>query len=195
MGLAILILGLVLFIGAHGFVTFREPRAALLGRLGEGPYKLLFSAVSAVGLVLIVYGYGLYRSTDWIAIWDPPRWTRHATSLLMLLSVVFFLAAYLPGHIKRALKHPMLAGVKLWAFAHLISNGDLGSIVLFGSLLAWAVYARIAVKRREHTEPPAPVIVSGWRNDAAAVVVGVIIYLALGYVFHPLLIGVPAFTR
>ncbi len=194
MGLAILILGLAVFIGAHGFVTFREPRAALLARFGEGLYKALFSVVAAIGLVLIVYGYGLYRSTDWIPIWDPPRWTRHASALLMLFSIIFVLAAYLPGHIKRTLKHPMLAGVKLWAFAHLISNGDLGSIVLFGSLLAWAVYARIAVKRRERTEPRPAVVVSGWRNDAVAVVVGVIVYFALGYIFHPLLIGVPAFT-
>jgi NnrU protein len=98
-----------------------------------------------------------------------------------------------PGHIKRALKHPMLAGVKLWALAHLIANGDLGSIILFGSVLAWAVYDRVSLKHR--TDPGAPPIpMGGWRNDAIAVVVGVLVYLALGFLFHPIVIGVPAFT-
>jgi uncharacterized membrane protein len=98
-----------------------------------------------------------------------------------------------PGHIKHTLKHPMLAGVKLWAFAHLITNGDLGSIILFGSILAWAVYDRIAVKQREPqgaAASPSPV---SWRNDIVAVVVGTLVYLALGFVFHPVVIGVPAF--
>jgi len=195
MGLLILICGLLLFIGAHGFVTMRGRRARLIRRFGEGPYKLVFSLVSVIGIGLIAYGFALYRSTGWIDLWYPPRWTRHVAVLLMWPAVVLLLAAYLPGHIKRAAKHPMLIAVKLWALAHLLANGDLGAVILFGSLLAWAVYDRIAVKRRESageipTSPPA----DGWSNDAIAVGVGTLIYLALGFVFHPVVIGVPAFA-
>jgi uncharacterized membrane protein len=195
MGLLILLCGLALFIGAHLFVTMRERRAALIARVGEGPYKLGFSLISVLGIVLIAYGFGLYRATGWVDLWSPPRWTRHLAALLMWPAVVLLLAAYLPGYIKRAAKHPMLVGVKLWALAHLLTNGDLGSMLLFGSFLAWAVYDRIAVKRREatgqiSTSPAA----GGWSNDLIAVVVGTLVYLALGLVFHPVAIGVPAFT-
>jgi uncharacterized membrane protein len=192
MGLTIMIVGLVAFLGIHAFVTCREQRAQVIARYGEGPYKLGFSLVSALGLALIVYGFARYRATGWIDVWFPPPWTRHVAVALTLPAVVFVVAAYIPGHIKRALKHPMLAGVKLWALAHLIANGDLGSIILFGSILAWAVYDRISLKHR--TDPGAPPIpVSGWRNDAVAIVVGVLAYLALGLLFHPWVIGVPAF--
>ena len=195
MGLLILICGLLLFIGAHGFVTMRGQRARLIGRFGEGPYKLVFSLVSVIGIGLIAYGFALYRSTGWVDLWYPPRWTRHVAVLLMWPAVVLLLAAYLPGHIKRAAKHPMLIAVKLWALAHLLANGDLGSVILFGSLLAWAVYDRIAVKRRERAgEIATSVPADGWSNDAIAVGVGTLIYLALGFVFHPVVIGVPAFT-
>ena len=96
------------------------------------------------------------------------------------------------GEIKRVLKHPMLVAVKIWAAAHLCANGDLGGMILFGAVLAWAVYDRITLKRR--TDPGAPPIpVGGWRNDAIAVVVGTILYLALGFVFHPVVIRLPAF--
>lgn len=193
MGIAVLLLGLGLFVGGHVFVTRRAARARVIARWGEGPYKLSFSLVAVLGLVLIAYGFGLYRSTGWLDIWYPPRWTRHVAALLMWPAIVLLFAAYLPGHIKRAARHPMLAGVKLWALAHLIANGDLGSILLFGSLLAWAVYARIAAKQREVTEGPAAVPVAGWRNDAIALVVGTLVYLALGFTFHPIAIGRPAF--
>jgi uncharacterized membrane protein len=103
-------------------------------------------------------------------------------------------AAYIPGRIRRALKHPMLAGLKIWALAHLLANGDLGSIILFGALLAWAVVARIAAKRRDevgdHGGPAAAP--AGWRNDVLAIVIGTVVYLAFLIWLHPLLIGVPA---
>jgi uncharacterized membrane protein len=193
MGLLIMVVGLAAFLGAHVFVTRREPRAQAIARWGEGPYKLAFSLVSALGLALIVYGFARYRATGWIDVWSPPAWTRHVAAALTLPAVVLVVAAYVPGHIKRVLKHPMLAGVKLWALAHLVANGDLGSIILFGSILAWAVYDRISLKRRSDPGAP-PIPVGGWRNDAIAVVVGVLVYLALGLVFHPVVIGVPAFT-
>jgi len=187
MGLAIMIIGLAVFLGNHTFVTFRPQRAALIARLGEGPYKGLFALVSLVGILLIGYGFGAYRAAGYIDIWMPPRWTRHVTELLVWPAMIAVVAAYVPSEIKRVLKHPMLVGVKLWAVAHLISNGDLGSI------LAWAVYDRISLKRR--TDAPAPAVATGggYRNDFIVVVVGTLVYFVLGFWFHPLVIGVPVF--
>ena len=190
MGLAILILGLAIFIGTHVFVSLRGERERLIARIGEGAYKGVFSLISILGVVLIVYGY---RRTEFIAIWYPPAFLRHLTVALMWPAFVFLAAAYIPGRIKQALKHPMLVGVKLWAFAHLLSNGDLGGIVLFGSILGWAVYDRISLKRRADPGGP-PIPVGGWKNDVVAIVVGTLVYLAVGFVFHPLA-GVPVFGR
>jgi uncharacterized membrane protein len=194
MGLAIMILGLAVFIGAHVLVTLREQRAGVIARLGEGRYKGLFSLVSLLGIILIGYGFARYRAAGYIDVWYPPAWTRHVTDLLVWPAIVCVVAAYIPGDIKRLLKHPMLVGVKLWALAHLISNGDLGSIILFGSILSWAVFDRISLKRR--SDPGAPPFPTGGRgNDVLAVVLGTLLYLALGFWFHPYVIGVPAFAR
>jgi uncharacterized membrane protein len=192
MGLALEILGLVVFLGAHMFVTMRERRAGVVARLGEWPYRGLFSLVSIIGIVLIGYGFASYRAAGMIMIWYPPAWTRHIVVALMWPSSIMITAAYIPGNIKRVLKHPMLAGVKTWAFAHLCANGDLGSIILFGSVLAWAVYDRITLKRRKDSGAP-PIPDGGTKNDIIAIVVGTLVYLALGFVFHPIVIGVPAF--
>jgi uncharacterized membrane protein len=191
----ILILGLVIFLGTHVFSMRREARAAAIARLGEGPYKGLYSLLSLLGLVLVVWGFGRYRANDWIDVWYPPVWTRHLALLLVWAAFVCLAAAYLPGRIKRALKHPMLAGVKIWALAHLLANGDLGSILLFGSILAWAVMARISVKRRrdevrDHGGPVSEP--SGWRNDILALAIGTVLWFAFARWLHPLLIGVPA---
>ena len=147
--MALLILGLIVFLGTHVFTMARGPRARLIERIGEGPYKGLYSLVTLAGLILIVVGYGQYRAHGWIDVWHPPMWTRHLALVLVWIAFVMVAAAYFPGRIKGALKHPMLAGVKVWALAHLLANGDLGSILLFGSILAWAVAARISVKRRD----------------------------------------------
>ena len=192
MGLAIEILGLVLFLSAHVFVSLRTNRAALISSFGHGPYLGLFSLVSIVGVVLIGYGFARYRAEGLIPLWYPPHWTRHIVVALMWPASIAVVAAYIPGDIKRVLKHPMLVGVKIWAAAHLCANGDLGGIILFGSVLAWAVYDRITLKRR--TDPGAPPVpIGGRRNDIIAIIVGTILYLALGFVFHPIVIGVPAF--
>jgi uncharacterized membrane protein len=193
MGLLILIIGLVILLGAHVFVTFREHRAGLIARLGQGGYRGLFSVVSLIGLALVVWGYGEYRAHEWVQIWSPPAFMRHITVGLMLIAVILFTAAFVPSHIKAKSHHPMLAGIKTWALAHLLVNGDLGSIVLFGSFLVWGVYARIAAKRRGDlgaTAAPA-----GWTNDVIVVVLGIVIFLALGYAFHPYVIGVAVFGR
>jgi uncharacterized membrane protein len=192
MGLAIMILGLAIFLGVHLLTTMRPQRAALIGRLGENGYKGLYSLVSAVGLALIVYGFARYRAHEWIALWSPPTWTKHLAALLVLFAMIMLVASYARGHIYMTLKHPMLAGVKLWALAHLMANGDLGSVILFGSVLAWAVIDRISLKRR--TDPGAPPIpVGGMRNDVIAVFGGIALYAVLGWWFHPYVIGVPAF--
>jgi uncharacterized membrane protein len=188
MGLALLVLGLILFLGPHVFVTMRDQRAMVIKGTGEWPYKALFAVITIIGLFVIAKGFALYRDTEWIEVWDPPNWTRHITVALMWPAAILVTAAYIPGDIKRTLKHPMLVGVKLWAVAHLISNGDLGSIILFGSILAWAVYDRITLKRRSDPGGP-PIPIGGRRNDIAAIIVGTILYLALGLVFHPLVIG------
>lgn len=190
MGLAIMMSGLVLFLGIHTLTTMRDRRARLIARLGDGGYKILYSLVSVAGLVLIVWGFSLYRQSDWINVWYPPKAMRHIALGLMLPAVILFVASYIRGRIFTTLKHPMLTGVKLWAVLHLMSNGDLGSIILFGSILAWAVYDRISLKRRVDSGSP-PIPVGGVKNDLIAVGVGVIAYLALVFAFHPLIIGVP----
>jgi uncharacterized membrane protein len=192
MGLAVEILGLVIFLGAHVFVTMRDRRGALVAKIGEWPYRGLFSLVSIVGIVLIAYGFAKYREAGLIVLWTPPRWTRHIVEALMWPASIMVVAAYIPGNIQRVLKHPMLVGVKTWAFAHLCANGDLGGIILFGSVLAWAVYDRITLKRRSDPGAP-PIPAGGGKNDIIAIVVGTIVYLALGFVFHPVVIGLPAF--
>jgi uncharacterized membrane protein len=190
MGFILLILGLVLFLGVHVLTTRRESRARLIERLGEGLYKTLYAVVALLGLALIAKGFSLYRATEWVDIWYPPKAMRHLTLALMLPATILIVAAYVRGRIYEKLKHPMLAGVKLWALAHLLANGDLGSIILFGSVLAWAVYDRISLKRRADPGSP-PIPVGGVGNDVIAVVIGVIAYLALAFAFHPLVIGVP----
>ena len=190
MGLITLIAGLAVFLGVHVFVTRRAARANAIARMGEGSYKVVFSVLSAIGIALIVYGFARYRANEWINIWSPPVWTRHLALLLVWPAIIMVVAAYIPGNIKRVLKHPMLVGVKLWALAHLLANGDLGSIILFGSVLAWAVFDRISLKRR--TDPGAPPIpIGGWPKDVAAIVVGTLLYLAIVVWFHPYVIGVP----
>lgn len=191
--MTILILGLVLFIGTHAFTMARNRRAALIARLGEGPYKGGYSILTAIGFVLLVYGYHVYRANGMIPVWSPPTWTRHLAVLLNLFAFISLAAmGPRPSHLQAALKHPMLVAIKIWSTAHLIANGDLGSILLFGSFLAWAVVDRISLKRRTD-EPvrklpkPAP---PGWTRDIVAVVVGTAVWFVFGRFLHPLLIGV-----
>jgi uncharacterized membrane protein len=192
MGLLVLVLGLILFLGPHVLVTLRPQRALALKQLGEWPYKGLFAVVSLAGLYVAGKGFGIYRDAGEIALWSPPFVMRYVTQLLMWPACICVAAAYLPGDIKRILKHPMLVGVKLWAVAHLLTNGDLGGIILFGSVLAWAVYDRISLKHRSDPGGP-PIPLGGRKNDIAAVIVGTILYVALGLVFHPLVVGLMVF--
>ena len=190
MGLLVMILGLVLFFGVHTLTTQREMRAQVIAASGEGGYKIGYTLVSLLGFVLIVWGFAHYRATGMWEIWTPPTALKHLTVALMLPAVILVVASYIRGRIYTTLKHPMLAGVKLWAAAHLLANGDLGSIILFGSFLAWAVFDRNSLKRRADPGAP-PIPVGGPGNDLIAVAVGIVAYLALAFAFHPVVIGVP----
>jgi uncharacterized membrane protein len=195
-GLLVMILGLILFFGVHLITTQREVRARLVAAMGGGPYKAVYGLVSLAGLVLIAWGFAAYRKAGLIEVWEPlvPASVltalKHLTLALMLPAVILVVASYIRGRIYMALKHPMLAGIKLWAAAHLLANGDLGSIILFGSFLGWAVFDRISLKHRADGGAP-PIPVGGLGNDFIAVVVGIVAYLALAFVFHPVVIGVP----
>jgi uncharacterized membrane protein len=190
MGLPVMILGLVLFLGVHTLTMQRGLRARVIASTGEGSYKIGYALVSLLGLVLTVWGFVHYRATGWTDVWYPPRVLKLIAVALMLPAVILVVASYIRGRIYTTLKHPMLAGVKLWAAAHLLANGDLGSIVLFGSFLAWAVFDRISLKHRADAGAP-PIPVGGPGNDAIAVAVGLVVYLALAFAFHPVVIGVP----
>jgi uncharacterized membrane protein len=196
MGLAVMILGLALFLGIHLLPAQRDLRGRIVSVMGEGSYKLVYAVLSVLGIALIAWGFAHYRAAGMIDVWEgsvSPKTLvvlRHVTVALMLPAVILFVASYLRGHIYTTLKHPMLAAVKLWAAAHLLANGDLGSIILFGSFLAWAVVDRISLKRRTDAGGP-PIPVGGWGNDAIAVAVGIVVYLALAFAFHPVVIGVP----
>jgi uncharacterized membrane protein len=189
MNLIILILGLVLFLGPHTLTTRRQARAALIRSMGEVGYKIIYSVISIIGVGLIAYGFAQYRAHNWVDVWHPPTAFKHITVALMLPAVILMVASYLRGKIYTTIKHPMLAGTKLWVVAHLIANGDLGSIILFGSVLAWAVYDRISLKSRSDAGAP-PIPVGGVGNDILAVGVGIIAYVALAFVFHPMVVGV-----
>jgi uncharacterized membrane protein len=187
----ILVLGLLLFLGAHLFTTFRTARAAVIGRLGEAPYKGLYSLVSAVGLLLMIWGFSRYRGAGYIQVWNPPFALFHPVALVLLwFAFVALVATYAPAsRIKGLLRHPMLVAVKLWALSHLLVNGDLGSMLLFGSLLAWAIYDRIAVKRRG--DLGAPSVAHFGRNDLIVLALGTVAYLVVMWL-HDSLIGVAA---
>lgn len=145
-----LILGLVIFVATHSLRIFADDwRTQMVARLGEMPWKGLNSVLSLVGLVLIVMGYGLARQAP-VALWSPPYWMSHLVSLLMLVAFISLFAAYVPGnHIKAKIGHPMVVSVKIWAFAHLLANGNLSDVLLFGVLLIWAVLSFRAARQRD----------------------------------------------
>lgn len=164
-----LILGLILFLGAHSVrIVADDWRSAQVARLGLPAWKGLYSVVSIIGLVLIVWGYGMARQAP-IVVWSPPVFTRHLSSLLTLVAFVLLTAAYVPGNrIRRAVGHPMVAGVKLWALAHLLANGSVADLLLFGSVLVWAIFDFRAARRRDRTAAAAGPAAAGVPGAAAA---------------------------
>ncbi len=187
----VLVAGLVIFLGVHSVsIVAGDWRAATIARVGERPWKGVYSLASAVGLALIVVGYGLARR-DPVVLYVPPAGLRHLALVLMLPVFPLLFAAYLPGRIRTAAKHPFLLAVKLWALAHLLANGMLADALLFGAFLAWAVVDRISVKRRPaaqtHEVPAAP---PGAANDAIALIGGLVVYAVFLLWAHRWIIGV-----
>ncbi|OYW67212.1 MAG: NnrU family protein [Bosea sp. 12-68-7] len=193
----LLILGLVLFLGMHTVTMKRDFRARLIERFGAGGYRGLYSAVSLIGFLLLIYGYGLQRAAGYTVVWDPPVWTRHLALLLNLPIFILLAIGRRPSWLLSRVKHPMLLAVKIWATAHLLANGDLGSLLLFGGFLAWAVMARISVKRRpeEIARAAAMTDVAFGRRDVIAIAAGLVLYVVFALWLHPLLIGVPVIGR
>ena len=186
--MAWLIAGLIAFLGIHS-VSIIAPawRDAVAARLGNG-WRLLYSLDSIIGLALIIYGYGLARAMPTI-LYVPPLWLRYVAVFLMLFVFPLLLAAYLPGRIKQATKHPMLAATKIWATAHLLANGALADVVLFGAFLIWAVADRISLKRR--APRPIATLPATSANDLIAIVGGLAIYALFVLWLHLEWIGVP----
>lgn len=188
--MGMLVLGLVLFLGAHITRIVAEGwRTRMIARWGERPWKLGYSGVSVLGLILVVWGYSLARQQP-VVLWTPPRGMNHLAALLNLVAFVLLAAAYVPRNAIRArLHHPMVAGVKLWAFAHLLSNGTLADLVLFGSFLLWSVLSFSAARRRDRLAgtvyPP-----GSTRGTVATLLVGLVGGVAFALWLHGPLIGV-----
>lgn len=187
----LLIVGLAIFLGTHLLPTAPDLRHGLTERFGSNLYKIFFSFLSLVGFILIVLGYHKLQMHPGknVFLWQSPEWLHFITLILMFPSMIFLIATYIPSKIRTALKHPMLASIKLWALSHLIVNGDLGSMLLFGSFLGYAIYDRISVARREKSDikPSPPSNPSG---DIMVLVLGSLAYIFMLYVGHSWIIGV-----
>jgi uncharacterized membrane protein len=182
------IAGLILFFGIHSIaIVAPAGRDRLAKQMGELPWKALYSLVAIAGFVLLAWGYGIVRQNP-VILYDTPQWTRHVAALLMVPVFPLLLAAYMPGRIKTTLKHPMLIATKTWALAHLLVNGGLHDVLLFGGFLAWAVAVRISLKHRPAR--PIPSAPATRFNDISAIVLGLILYVAFVKWLHVEWIGV-----
>lgn len=185
--MTLLIVAIAVFLGIHLVPTMTALRDRLIGRLGQTGYRVLFALLSTASLVLLIFAFA---KAPVVTVWSPPAWTRWVAVVLMWPAFIFLVAAYVPGKIKEKLRHPFLVAIKTWALAHLIANGDLASMILFASFLAYAVYDRITLKHREETRL-IPVPATGPPlNDVVAVVLGTVLYLVTLFWLHQLLIGV-----
>ncbi len=188
-----LVTGLVLFLGIHSVRIVAEPwRTHRIAQMGAGTWKGVYSLLSIVSFILIVYGYGLSRQAP-IDLWMPPVWTRHLAALLTLPVFVLLVAAYVPGsHIKAVFKHPMTLAIKLWAGAHLLSNGRLGDVLLFGGFLLWSAFLFRAARQRDRQQSITYVAI-GWSRDVIAIVAGLLLWGVFATYLHGVLIGVRPF--
>lgn len=189
--MALMLAGLLLFFATHLMQVVQPLRAGAVAALGQAGYRVGYSVLALAGLVLIIVGYGAWRDAGPAVLYVPPAWLAHIALLLLVPTFVLLVAAYTPSHIRKAVRHPMITAVKLWAFAHLLANGDAASVVLFGAFLAWGVVDRISLKRRERAGLITPAAFEPrWRADAVAIVVGLAIYALFVWNLHLLLIGV-----
>ena len=189
----VLVLGLLIFLGVHSVRIVADGwRRAQIARLGPGTWKGLYSLAAAVGLALIIWGYHLAQAQP-VVLWTPPSWARHLGALLTVPAFVLFAAAYVSGNrIKAAVGHPMVAAVKTWAFAHLLANGTLAAVILFGAFLLWAVVDFASLRRRDRaagTRYPA----GAGSQDAIVLVVGLAAWALFAFLLHAWLIGVTPF--
>lgn len=189
--MSILIIGLVLFIGIHFLPIFTGIRNGLRDRLGESPYKGLYSLIAITGLGLTIWGYALARY-DQPLLWTPPEWGPHLTALLMFISFIFIVAGDFSGKIKDVVRHPMITGVGFWATAHLFSNGGLADLLLFGGFLTWAIIGRISMGVREAAGVITVKEGGPLRNDVIAVAAAAVLYGLFIWIGHEWIIGVPA---
>lgn len=180
MGYVGLILGLALWTAAHGVkIHAPERRATLAASWGEAPVKIAAMVGVLASVALMVWGY---QSAGWVNLWYPPAWTVHLNNLLMVIALAVYVAGAIPGHVRHWVRHPQLVGVKIWALAHLLVNGDLASVILFGGLLAWAVVALIAINKRDG-KPPKPAAGPIWW-DGLHLVLAVALLGAVGWVHN-----------
>lgn len=191
--MAYLILGLVVFLGVHSVrIVAEDWRTQTRARIGENTFKGVYSALSLLGFALVVWGFGVAREMP-VLLWSPPVGMRHAASLLTLIAFVLLAAAYVPRNaIKARVHHPMVLAVKSWALAHLLANGGLAHLVLFGAFLLWAVLDFIASRRRDRalgTTYPAGTAT----GTGITIVVGVVAWAAFAFWLHGLLIGIRPF--
>jgi uncharacterized membrane protein len=187
-----LVAGLVIFLGIHSLSIVNEPlRDRLAARLGPVGWQGLYSVIAVVGVLMIIRGYSAARLEP-VLLYVPPVWLQHLSLLLMVLVFPLLLAAYLPGRIRDTTRHPMLLATKIWATAHLLANGMLHDVVLFGAFLAWAVADRISMKRREPRPLPGPA--RSKYNDVIAVAAGLGLYVWFLLHGHALLFGVRPIT-
>ena len=191
--MTLLIIGLAIFLGGHSVRIFADHwRQRQIARLSEKKWKLGIALLSAVGLALIVWGYGVAREAP-VVLWNPPAGMRHLAALLTLIAFIFLAAAYVPrNHIKARFHHPMVLGVKIWAFAHLLANGTLADLLLFGSFLAWAVLSFIAARRRDRAAGTTYSAGTA-KGTSMTVAVGIVAWAAFAFWLHGLLIGVRPF--
>lgn len=191
--MAILILGLLIFLGVHSVRIVADPwRTQMRARMGEQGWKGVYSLVSLAGFVLLAWGYGLSRQSP-VVLWVPPVATRHLAGLLTLAAFVFLAASHVPSNgIKAKVHHPMLIGVKIWALAHLLANGNLADVVLFGSFLLWAVVDFKSARQRDRVAATVYPAGTG-KGTAIAVVAGVAVWALFAFWLHGVLIGVRPF--
>jgi uncharacterized membrane protein len=188
-----LIIGLLLFFSTHSARIFAEDnRTQYIAHYGMAKWKLAYSLASGIGLALMVWGYGQTR-LDPVVLWLPPLWTRHLAALLTLPAFILIAAAYVPGtHMRAKIGHPMVAGVKLWALSHLIANGTLADVLLFGSFLVWAIADFSSARRRDRAQGVArPGGALG--RDTLAIVAGVVAWFVFARYLHAWLFGVAPF--